>query len=807
MSDNNSNTKDFSLTVDVGSKGKIASFRYSHSLRELVGSWSAEVVNDSFQAGDSFSVKDLMKDGIITSAYKDHEGLWHLEGKDAGYRLMKSIPSFDELPERKTFESFIQALASECSITVRTDISEDEGDYRVRSLISGSTYAEAILEAAMFGGYIVYFNHDGELVLDKPTSTGVPVASRLGDIILSDSESSLDLDGYATHVLIQLSYKHKFDDDDDDDDEEETIGKKPQVKTESFSGIIPNGFYSFDILQPFGVIKKLYTEITDGETTIKNTEEHSYTHKKRFIWRDKQEFALFAFIEDGYTLTREVTGKYDQVSFSENTTETFERTLSGSYDRIGVPDEWSTLDDDDDEEDEDNDDTNLTMVSKETITRSTVRTGAPTPDSNMPPYSPPFDSKITRTFEAQNRGLTILTSELEETYEARQLGAIAPVTLDGKPIPHFFLERDLAIQTHSSPQWVLVKTHRDFFDVFDNDGNCIVSSRNEYSDEGNEWVADNALPSTGDEKADKLQKAYAHFTQRSQGLQLSLGNPHYSTAWHFLEVTSRTKKTVSMDEKIAALGDISSWYDEGAYVRSTVCPHYNQDAKSCNVYMYAGKLDNTGCSRRKGTHYWQWCDRAIEALKKARELDISDIDAPVYGMAGNSSSGVGYKRELFIDDELKKEKAETAASALAEHILDVKSKKGFCKTAVIPYNPDLLPDGDIIDVSHDWSTLQTSVTYRTIGSIPQLLIPQSASDVADFVAARYSSRTSSPTFGKYLHKGKDEDDKEKDNVFIVSINNKEFECSSKVRGLQENDLVIVIFPAGNKFHGQIIARL
>ena len=783
MSDNK-NSIDFSLPVNVGN-GKISSFKYSHSLRELVGSWSASVVGGNFKAGDTFSVHGVLKNGIIASAYMDHEGLWILEGKDAGYTLLKSLPHFDALPLSKTFLAFIHALADACSITLNSNLSEQELPFQVRSIISGSTYAEAILEAAMFAGYIVFFNHEGALVVDKPKRISNE-NSAFGDFILSDSASSLDFDGYATHVLLQLSYKHKSDSLQEDQAQSEYLGEEPpRVSVEYHSGILPQGLYSFEILQPLGVLQKLYTEINYGNITIKTTENHSYTHHQRIIWRENQEFGLYAFIETAYSLNREVTGSYEGQNFSENTIETMSRTLSLDSLDIGIPADWE--------------DYGLGMVASETITRSTTRSGGPQPTQDMPAYSPPFDSNISRSFSKvfTGRGIGILCQETEENYEARQIGAIAPVTLNGQPIPHFFSDRNLALQTHVRPDWVLVKSHRDFFDQFDYDGNCVVSTTSAYSDEGNEWISEHAIIPTGDEQADALQKAYAMFTQAAQGLHVSIGSPHFSNAWQFLEVQGRT---VSSPDKNSALGDVSLWYDAGAYVKSIICPHYNLTSKSCNVYMFAGNIQNHGCNRQRGTLYWTLCDRAIEALKKARELDTSDLDAPVFGSAGNAASGAGYKRDIYIDEELDKERAQRIADSLARNILSVKSNKGFCKTVVVPYNPDFLPNGDIIEVAHDWDNLQTSITYRTDGNIPDFLIPQSVAAVADFVAARYHSRASIPQYATFLRK----DD---NNNFIVSIDNSEVKCSSKVRFLQENDIVLVSFPAGNKVHGQIIARL
>ena len=149
------------------------------------------------------------------------------------------------------------------------------------------------------------------------------------------------------------------------------------------------------------------TTITENGVTIQTEEEHDYDYKHQTIWRDNQEYVLFAFIETGYTLTKTVTGTYSgNISFSEVTTETMSRSLS-RFDAIGVPEDWSGK---------------LDMVDSETITRSTVRTGAPEPKADMPPYAPPFDSQIERKYSRGLRGKYLVCNETEKRYEARQVG-------------------------------------------------------------------------------------------------------------------------------------------------------------------------------------------------------------------------------------------------------------------------------------------------------------------------------------------------------------------------------------------------
>ena len=169
-------TFDFSLN-DVKNGGKITAFNYSHGLNDLVGSWSACVAGGTFKAGEtisfsnttsgeSISSSNLMHNGIITRAYKDYEGLWHIEGKDAGINLMKSTPDVASLPIGNA-KAVIQFLADFCGISLSMNVNGLSG-FNVRSLISASTCAEAILELALISGLIAYINNNGELVLVSP---------------------------------------------------------------------------------------------------------------------------------------------------------------------------------------------------------------------------------------------------------------------------------------------------------------------------------------------------------------------------------------------------------------------------------------------------------------------------------------------------------------------------------------------------------------------------------------------------------------------------------------------------------------
>ena len=151
------------------------------------------------------------------------------------------------------------------------------------------------------------------------------------------------------------------------------------------------------------------------------------------------------------------------------------------------------------------------------------------------------------------------------------------------------------------------------------------------------------------------------------------------------------------------------------------------------------------------------------------------------------------------EDDINDDKAKEIADTIASNILKVKNAKGLRKTITIPYDPDIEPNGNIIEVSHDWENLTSSVTYRTSGNVPDFLVAQSVSAIADFVAVRENSRLSSPKYGVVSEV--------KNGIITVSIGSSSVKCSTKLNNLGAGDNVLVSFPAGNKFRGQVISRL
>lgn len=783
-------TLDYNISSNKNG-GEITAFNYSRSLSELAGHWSAQVAGGSFTAGDSIGFGGVMTNGIIAKAQKDSSGLWHIEGYDAGVRLMRSTPNIEDLPEGNA-KIVIQYLANFCGITLSMTANGLEG-FDVRSLISGSTCAEAVLELAMLSGYVAFIDNSGRLCVQSPTAKSTPTF----DDVIDDSGSDFDLDGYATQVTVILRKSSVQEQQEEIEPTEYYTGTTPSTspKRVRYSGTFTNGSYYFVMLEPFGVIAELSTTITENGVTITTAEDHTYSHKHKIIWRDNQEYVLFAFIETGYTITKSTSGTYStensgDISFAEVTTETMSRTLS-PFDAIGIPSDWSGQ---------------ISMVDSETITRSTVRSGAPTPTENMPDYSPPFDSQITRTYSRGLRGKSLLCNEIEKRYESRQVGTISPVKSNGVAIPHFLLSSNLAIQTHSTPQWVEVDTYRTYYEQYDDEGNCVVSTHSGYCDDGSKWLTTHALSDTGDSDLNDYQKAYAKFSQDSQGLEVSLGSSILTSAWHFIELQGRMKNTTGDDESGTVLGNVEKWYDNGAYIPSEICPHYNEYTQSCNVAKLEQSQEENCVQGFKGMYSPRWtsCSRALRMLALAKQQEEKQLDTPIIGTASISGTSlrspyVGYKREIYIDDDVSDIQAHTIANAIAANILTVKSTKGLRKTVTIPYAPSLVPNGAIVEVSHDWENLTSSITYRTEGNIPDFLIAQSVSGIAAFVTARENSKLSVPKYGVISVVN--------DNLFTVNTGDSSVKCTTKLKNLSVGDNVLVSFPSGNNLRGQVIARL
>jgi hypothetical protein len=133
-------------------------------------------------------------------------------------------------------------------------------------------------------------------------------------------------------------------------------------------------------------------------------------------------------------------------------------------------------------------------------------------------------------------------------------------------------------------------------------------------------------------------------------------------------------------------------------------------------------------------------------------------------------------------------------------MLDVKGIKGIKRTVLLPYTPDLLPSGTITDVSHNWSELTTTVSYRISGSIPECMIPASAAGIAAGIADRNANRRTKGMTGVVQSISGN-------GTVNVKIGDATYPCSTKLKNIGVGDSVLADFVSGNSVRGHISARL
>jgi len=221
-----------SITVPGSINGhELLDFNYQRQPRQLVGSWSAVLKSGSapFTAGDDFTVPGWMQGGIVTDVQNNRDGSWSLSGNDAGARLLVAIPG--NLADG-SLEQLLTALASHCGVYASVAVSPI-GTSKCKTLITGSTCADAIVELAAYGGSVAYIRRDGTLQVSSPASSYSPPS-----IILRDEGTSIDTDGLITGASVLLTRRAEPEDPGGTPPESWWVGTTPDgwLSTESSSG-------------------------------------------------------------------------------------------------------------------------------------------------------------------------------------------------------------------------------------------------------------------------------------------------------------------------------------------------------------------------------------------------------------------------------------------------------------------------------------------------------------------------------------------------------------------------------------------
>jgi hypothetical protein len=795
-------TLDFNLPVNVYG-GKLLSFTYSRTLNNIMGSWSAEIQGGTFTSGQQFSING-MTGGYISFAMKDEIGVWRLSGYDAGICLMKTTPYNGELATGGA-GAVIQDLASYCGIDV--SVGGGLGGFDIRSVVSGTTCAEAILELCMLSGYIAYINNAGDLVCTVPSST-------LPDLdVIFDDGTQLDLENYATHVTTivtrrKLTIAEEVEQEEEEDPEDPGGGPtwyyKGSTPSDDLEDETSSGSYSYTeqdntqvscswsitTIMPLGVIKQSTRTMTRGTIIVSFQELHEYDVQSKTVWRGSREYRLFAYTEIAYTTTKTTTGTYEgangTTNFEEITTETMERTFD-IFDAIFVNPDWKG---------------DLDMVAKEEYKRMTIREGGEDLQEGMTPYAPDYDSIVTKEYKRMNFGRGVLCMETESRFELRDVGRISGVDIDGVPAKYLTVY-PIGLPSHISPEWVEILTYRTTYEGYKKNGEPEIATSSQWSDNGSKWLFDRGYVETGDASLDVYQESYAKFTQMTESMDVSLGSGSSTSVWNYLELPGRQKvKTESQSQSSDVPINSEDWYQDGGYAVSKYCPHYEEEDKTCAINGINAIGDFEGSSCPYLGRGWQSCVRARAALEEARQNeDRPLIEAPIVGSA-STSGGVAcsYQREFYIDNIITNPAAQSIANTAAQNILNVKGTKGLRRTIVIPLDISLVPNGTITSVSHDWKSMKTTVSFRISGTVPSFMVPSSAAGVADGISGRNAGRSTRPRVGTITAINSAGD------VF-VSVGSVTYVCSTRLVNLGVGDSVLITMVSGNSMRGHITNRI
>jgi hypothetical protein len=781
-------TLDYSLPQSVGG-GKLLSFTYSRSLNDLMGTWSAEVSGGSFTSGNAFSVSG-MTGGYISFAMQDNVGRWHLSGYDAGVSLMRSTPYTGDLANGGA-GAVIRDLANYCGMTV--SVGEGLTGFNAKSIVSGTSCAEAILELCLLSGYIAHISNNGTLICSTP-SGALPSLTT----IFSDG-TSLDLGDYATHVTTVVTRRKETLRQSSGGGKTYYIGSTPggttstQMKSGTFSytdqdGTSVSGSWSITMILPINVMQESVRTITRGNLTITHHEYHAYDIKTKTVWRGDMEYRLWAFAETDYSITKTTTGFYEGKNGPANFAESTEEVMARDFDIFDAPfvePDWEG---------------NLDLVSKESYTRSTTRTGGMQLESDMPPYSPPHDSYRTRQYKRTDFGLGVLCIETESIYENRSIGKISAIDANGIPVK--YMNHYVGIGTMEAAKWVEVITYRTMYEKYKNNGECEVSSSTEWSDNGSKWLFDNHYYETGDATMDKYQESYAKFSSLVNATEVSFGGSGLSSSvWQYMEMEGRQRVYKENEDSVPTNSE--NWYQNGGYVPAKICPHYEAGGYKCSIsgINAVGNFAGEKCPYRgRG---WQSCIRARAALEEARtNEDQPLIEAPVVGMASTSASPpCSYQRDFYIDDIISTAQAQTIANQAAQNILTVKGTKGLRRGIVIPLDITIEPNGVITSVSHDWKAMQTTLSYKISGTVPSFMIPSSAAGIADGVSGRNAGRSTRPRVGTVTSVDGTTGD------VYVTVGSVTYICTTRLINIGVGDSVLLTMVSGNSMRGHITDRI
>lgn len=758
---------------------KILSYSYSRDASSLAGKWTLILGSGDlpFEVGDTVTLAG-MAGGLVTSCARGDNGEWTVAGSDKGIFLQKTAPDMDDITEGGSL-AVISALAGLCGLTVIG--SGGLTGFNARSLISSNTCAEAVQELAQLSGKIAYIDNSGRLVLASP-ETAVPSF----ETVLSGGGESLDLDSYATGATVIVQRRRESDAESSGGVKLVWVGSTPSgiLSTETFSGteVLADGGFSYEaeVYKQLGIPKRVYYSIETGNMIKTHEAVYEYDTDSFTEMRGDQEYRIFEWAMLSEVLTTTVTGEFPA---SDGTLvyleETITKTMTRSYDLDGRID---------------------TEHEESITTRFASGAGGMTI-----PAAPPFDFRIDRKYGYSIFDDSRVMTEVEQRYEKRSLSRLVPV-IDANTNEHLTVTLPGGIRYVLLPQtefddWILIQTTRTVHEVM-KDGECVVRASAEHTDDGAGYLLANGYtlpddledPTVGD-----AEKAFVALSMKAGYSEVEIlpGGSSLGGDRQRVELPGRRRVYVARE---SGMEGMESWYWDGSYVPSKICPHYS--AGTCgiaDIEVVGGTLSGDRCPYR-GLN-WTGCERAESALERARgeEENRKLLETPVICTAGGGE--VWISREIYIDDIVTDEQAETIGNQIAANILASKGGiRGICRTVTIPLDASIHPTGVITSVSHDWKALHSTVTYRVDKAVPDILIPNTVSSAAAMVADRENSRRQRGYVGRVLTV----DDS---GIITVLVANRAVRCTTRLRYVAVNDTVLISMPGGSRGFGMVVERL
>lgn len=853
-------------------------FEYSRGSRALIGQWRAKLQmlvdkydrsippkaedyidgvkkDNEFELGGKWSIPGFMRKGVLTEITevgivipKDTspesikvedlpEGMeledlpdeikyrvYDIAGYDAGFRLMKSPPMVHQISS-SDLGGVIKEIADLSGL--ESDITlESFNELDFKNCVQGQTAANSILDLAMLGGSIAYITPEGILRIAPPNITKVipTIDWKIGD----NKSSSLDLEGYASAVMVVLHRRGEAV----EDDTPPGMGRKPwtgttppgNLTTISRSGTtaLPGGTlsWSYTMLEPIGALTDYSaTLFLPGVGITKAYVAHYEYEIKTSVVRIRQQesrvwkwgLVKMASVEDSSTQVTFYSAQLGSTAY-----ETIRQQTATEVHRQY--------------------DMNLKRIQSEWSEIKSYDSGAA-----ILPFKKPYDSRTEKAWDwgglwGDYRGL--LTTEY--TYEEMDVGVADTVkNEDGSPLKHEQFGQEWFIRIPGTQITMPVRREKviQVDEVLDRKSGKVVSRvQRSTDDQGRRDMLARGLYSDiyNSDMERTLAMAWLRSLPQRADIQVTQmpGNSSISEEVSVLSQPGRRFRVLTALEK-----DLKR-YVEGVEGEGR-CPFLLSDG-SCGVF---NGLETPSIASQASINKENWIGGGVETTSgSAPDWDITPnpdtfdmpsipcdyynevteemnpdyiscskyqalrhligfsggntAPAPVVGLAGDGK--IYYEKEVYFDEFLSEDKARQAAQKMAGNILKAKrASRGIVETVELPLNVNITPDGSILSVRHDFESLRTQVTFLPSDKEPpEYLMLLSAGGVALNLYERESIGKARTGIGKVV-------DVRPDRALVV-LGGRPVSCTYNMM-IKSGNTVLVFLPPGTTTSGVIQA--